>query len=122
MIRALFDTNVLLDALADREGFSEDAKALFRLVAEEKIHGYISGSCITDIYYILRKEVGLKQCRYALGILLDFFTIVSVGGTACSTAFEMGWDDYEDAVVATCAISAKVDVLVTRDAKFLGSV
>ncbi len=119
MLRALFDTNVILDALAEREGFSDDAKTLFRFVAGEKIAGYVCGSSVTDIYYLLNKEIGLQKSRYALGVLLDFFTIVNVGGAVCSTAYEMGWDDYEDAVVATCAANADVDVVITRDAKFL---
>ncbi len=115
MVKALFDTNVVLDALAERKGFSEDARTLFRLVAADRMTGYICGSSVTDIYYIIRKEVGLEKARYTIGVILEFFTIVNVGEAVCSTAFEMGWADFEDAVVAACGVDAGVDVLITRD-------
>ncbi len=118
MQKVLFDTNVIIDALGDRPEFGHDAKRLFRLVASDSITGYVCGSSVTDIYYILCKLIGMDRGRYTLGILLEFFTIVNVGGAVCSTAYEMGWADFEDAVVATCAVNVGVDAVITRDKGF----
>ena len=55
-----FDTNVLIDAIAEQRDYLDDQK-LILAVAEEKLTGVISANSITDIYYILRKRIGDDQ-------------------------------------------------------------
>ena len=55
-MRALIDTNVVLDVLLRREPFVQDAAKVLKTVgrgAEE----YVSASAVTDIYYIARREL-----------------------------------------------------------------
>jgi predicted nucleic acid-binding protein len=53
VIRALFDTNVLLDALLAREPFLADAAFLLEAVEAERIAGFISATTLTDIHYLV---------------------------------------------------------------------
>ncbi|MBQ9616953.1 MAG: PIN domain-containing protein [Oscillibacter sp.] len=113
-----FDTNVLLDAIANREGYQE-AQALITLVAEQRIEGPIAASSITDIYYIARKTIGDERAREAVRNLLKIFEVSSVDDTACLTALDIPMKDYEDAVLAVCSAKANADFIATRDRKFL---
>lgn len=119
MIRALIDTNVVLDALASREPFREDAEKIFMLAAQEKFQGFIAANSITDLYYLVRKKVSEAAAREAIRNLLLLFTVVDICGEDCETALNAPIDDYEDALVAICAVKAGVDFIVTRNEEFL---
>ena len=56
MIKALIDTNVVLDALAGREPFRAEAERIFMLAAEEKFQAFVTANSITDVYYLVRKN------------------------------------------------------------------
>ena len=49
MIKALLDTNVILDVALKRPLLYEEASAVFQKIFENKITGYVSASSVTDI-------------------------------------------------------------------------
>jgi predicted nucleic acid-binding protein len=51
-LKALVDTNVILDAIAAREPFRRDAENIVLMAAEEKMEGFISAKSAADIYYV----------------------------------------------------------------------
>ena len=113
-----FDANVLLDAIANREGYRE-AQALIALVAERRIEGLVAASSITDIYYIARKAIGDERAKEAVRNLLRIFDVSSVDGAICRNALDVPMKDYEDAVLAVCSAKANADFIATRDREFL---
>ena len=121
MINALIDTNVVLDSLANRVPFNKESDAIFDLIKEGKINGYITASSVTDIYYLLNKAVGYDLCLKYLENLLEGFEVVSVTKADCVEALISPIKDYEDALVAACSDKAGLDFIVTRDAKFLSA-
>lgn len=121
MKKALLDTNIVLDAVAAREPFRENAESIFRLIKNRKIAAFITSNSITDIYYIARKSRSEPETRGALRILLDTFSIVDVRGRECRDALDFPLDDYEDALLCVCAVKAGVDCVVTRDEEMLGA-
>ena len=115
-MKALIDTNVILDALMGREPFNTAAEEIIILSAEEKISACITASSVTDIYYILKKYI--KQVKLARQAILKLMTVVNVldvTGSDCEKACELPMEDYEDALCAYCARRHKVDCIVTRD-------
>ena len=50
MIRALLDTNVILDALLERPPWSSDAKVLWQIQRDEQFLAYITATSLTDIF------------------------------------------------------------------------
>jgi predicted nucleic acid-binding protein len=52
----LIDTNVIIDALVDREPFAADARKIVEHCSQKKFSGYFAGHTIPDIFYILRKD------------------------------------------------------------------
>jgi predicted nucleic acid-binding protein len=56
-MKVLFDTNVILDYLVQREPFYRDSREVIFLSAEKKLDGIIGAGSVADIYYICRKRI-----------------------------------------------------------------
>lgn len=118
-MKVLVDTNIIIDALASRKPFSEDAEKIFLLAAKEEIEAYISASSITDIYYILRKYSSEDTARGYILRLFQIFKVLPVSETECISALESKIPDYEDGLQDVCASSAALNYILTRDETFL---
>jgi predicted nucleic acid-binding protein len=115
-MKALIDTNVILDAIMGRAPYHTAAEAIILLAAAEKIQACITASGITDIYYILRKHMGDgEQAKQAVRKLMAIVAVLDVTGADCEKALELSLPDYEDALKAQCAKRNKVDCIITRD-------
>jgi predicted nucleic acid-binding protein len=115
-MRLLIDTNVVLDALMNRNSWAEPAQKLLVAVAEEKAEGCITASTFTDIHYILKKHLkDEEKTRQALIGLLSVVTVLDVTESDCERAFELPMKDYEDALLAYCGKRHKVDLIITRN-------
>ena len=99
-MKALVDTNIIIDALTGREPFRETAEKIFMFAANQIEDLYITASSATDIYYLMRKHMhSSDQAKNAISkLLLDI-------------------KDYEDAVVSYCAVRNQIDYIVTRNIK-----
>jgi predicted nucleic acid-binding protein len=56
-MRVLFDTNVILDVLQNRDPFRESSAAVLKLSESKKVSGSITTNMATDIYYILGRHI-----------------------------------------------------------------
>ena len=119
MKTVLFDTNIILDALASREPYNREAEQLFLLVAKEQIIGFITANSVTDIYYLIRKNSTEDDARKAIRNLLLLFEILDITKNDCEKAIDIDNSDYEDAILLVCAKKSKIDIIVTRDEKLL---
>ena len=72
MKRVLFDSDVLLDVLAKRQPFVIDSAKALNTVAKGQVEGYISGHAVTNIYYILRRQIGSEIAKKSLSKLLQY--------------------------------------------------
>jgi predicted nucleic acid-binding protein len=120
-LKVLVDTNVILDAIAAREPFRQDAERIILMAAEEKIEGFISAKSITDIYYVARRNLSEKAVREALRNLFSVFSILAVDSDDCKVALDFPLEDYEDAILAVCGHRAGMDCIISRDKDFLES-
>lgn len=114
-MRVLFDTNVVLDVLLEREPHMLPAAKLFALVDNSRIEGSICATTATTIYYIAAKSFGAKRARDEIHALFGLFEVASVDGSVLDSALDIDFSDYEDAVVHEAARLAGADVIVTRD-------
>jgi predicted nucleic acid-binding protein len=122
-MKALIDTNVILDALLAREPFCRAASAVLFAVAEEKCEGFITASSFTDLHYLIRRALkdDSKTREILLGLLM-VVGILDVTGADCEKAFDLPMPDYEDALQAHCAKRHKMDCIITRNENhFTGS-
>ncbi|MFL6229103.1 MAG: type II toxin-antitoxin system VapC family toxin [Pyrinomonadaceae bacterium] len=114
-MRVLFDTDVTLDLILDREPFAEDAASVFRLHEQGRVKGYISASTVVNVFYITRKAHGLDGARQAVGELLAGLSVCPTNDLVLQEAYQLFFNDYEDAVQHACAVAAGLDAIITRN-------
>ena len=121
-MKVFLDANVILDVLANREPFVSNSAAVLSLVESEKAEGFVAAHTVTTLFYLLRREVGGAKARSILMDLFRVVEIVAVDQDRIYQALAMDWDDFEDAVQASCAAKVEADYLLTRDQEdFRGS-
>jgi predicted nucleic acid-binding protein len=117
-MRLLLDTNILVDIISEREGFTESLQ-LLRFCEAKLAEGFISVISITDVMYILRKYTAREPERPALRVAVQ--TLLAILDTAAVLksdivgAFSGTMNDFEDAVQANCARWIDADYIVTRN-------
>ena len=63
MIRALVDTDVILDFVIARPTFEADAAAIWQANVLDQFEGYISAVTPVNVFYVCRKVVGIEPER-----------------------------------------------------------
>lgn len=111
----LFDTNVVLDLLLDREPFSLDAARCFSRVETGEIEGWLCGTTITTLHYLIRKSSSDRKAREGISLLLSLFEIAPVNKTVLKQAMNLPFKDFEDAVLHESARFVNADLIVTRN-------
>lgn len=117
-MRIMCDTNIFLDVLLEREPFADDSSRVLSLCEEHKLEGFVSASCITDIFYLVRKYTRSTELAYnAVGKVLEIVKVCSVTNNDVLLAFQKKARDFEDCHVATCANSIRCDYIITWNKK-----
>jgi predicted nucleic acid-binding protein len=114
-VNVLFDTNVILDVLLEREPHVDPASKLFALVDNDRIKGSMCATTATTIYYIAAKSFGQRRARDQVHGLLGLFEVASVGRDVLDAALDIDFHDYEDAVLHEAARAVDASAIVTRD-------
>lgn len=114
-MNVLFDTNVILDVLLEREPFVDTASKLFALVDNGRIKGSICATTVTTIFYITAKDFGSRRARDQVHGLLGLFEIAPVDRDVLDGALDVDFPDYEDAVLHEAARAVGATAIVTRD-------
>lgn len=112
--RLLLDTNVVLDVLARREPWADDAALLLSAVEAERATAAVAAHTITTLHYLLARAVGRTGALAALVRLTSLVDVVPIDRAVILEAMALGLPDLEDAVQAVCALRFGADVLVTR--------
>lgn len=115
MRRVLFDTNVLLDVLLEREPHYAASTAAFDLVGRDRIEGLVAAHAVTTLDYLLARRVGARRSRQILATLLSKMRVASVTDSVVRTALASRITDFEDAVCDAAATEAGADAIVTRN-------
>lgn len=115
MRRVLFDSDVLLDVLAQRQPFIAASAQALNIATQPQVQGYVSGHAVTNIFYILRRQVGIDTARELLSRLLQHLQIANVTDAVIRAALQSSMADFEDAVTSEAANAAGLDVIVTRN-------
>ncbi len=115
-MRVLFDTNVILDVLLDREPFSRSASALLTKVEKGEITGLVCAASVTTIYYLVNKAYSREKATECIEFLLALMEIAPVNRVVVDTAFKQKrFRDFEDAVIYASAVHSGCSCVVTRN-------
>ena len=114
-MKVVFDTNVVLDVLLDREPFAEQAAYLMSKVERSEISGFLCATTITTVYYLLSKYLAKKKAKTGIKSLMALFEIAPVNRLVIENALESKFSDFEDAVLHESARQAGVEYIITRN-------
>ncbi len=115
-MKALIDTNVVIDALQSRKDFNEDAE--FVMLQAYEYDGYLAATSTTDIYYIQHRYYhNQEKAKDNLVKVLKLYDVIDITGTDCRNAIRSNMSDYEDAVLVESARRNSIDCIVTRNSK-----
>ncbi|MDD2548682.1 MAG: PIN domain-containing protein [Bacteroidales bacterium] len=118
MKRVLLDTNIIIDLLAKREPFDQDARKLFSFADKEKVILYTSALSIANLSYVLlrkRKPEEVKQILRKLKLLVG---ILSLDGKINNLALnDSEFNDFEDGLQYYSALENSIEIIVTRNLK-----
>ena len=121
-MRALLDTNVIVDVLQNRQPWCIDGQRIFLAAASRRFIGCITAKEATDIHYFARKlfkgeENADQRARQIVCGLYVLFELLDTESSDCKKAVLSACPDYEDAVMIETGIRAEVDCIVTRNEK-----
>jgi predicted nucleic acid-binding protein len=114
-MRALLDTNVVLDVVLDRQPFVEAAARLWRAHEQGLFEGYIAAITPLNVLYIVRRLRDRETAIIAVDGLLAAFGVCSMDGTVLRRARELSMGDFEDAAQAAAAEVAGLEAIITRN-------
>ena len=120
-MKVLIDTNIMIDALTNRDGRSGFSATVIDLCAKQVIDGYVALHSISNMYYILRKQYSDAERRTILKRYNEILKVAEVGNDVVDTAINnTAISDYEDALQYACAETVGADYIVTRNTKDYG--
>ena len=119
-MRAVLDTNIVVDVLQRREPWFQDGAVIFRAIANKQVEGCLTAKQITDLHFFSRKQFKGEEnvdvkARQVIGKLLAIFSLIDTLGIDCQNALGNENGDYEDAVLIESAVRAGADCIVTRN-------
>lgn len=116
-MKVLIDTNIILDVLMQRADYQVSSDIL-KLSGNNIIDGYVSASAITDIYYILNRNIkDKKKTIDSIKALLKLISVADVNKDNIIAALNSEWKDFEDCVQYYVAKHKDMSYIVTRNIK-----
>ena len=119
----LVDTNIIIDALANREPYADNAKKILEKCAAREVTGILAAHSIPNMFYIFRKNFSQDERRFLLKNLCNIFKISDLNAKKILAALENEkFVDFEDCLQEECAVESMADYIVTRNpADFVNS-
>ena len=116
-IRVLFDLNIILDVLQQREPFYEISAQLLAYAETGRIKGFIAPHSLTTLFYLIEKDQSSAHAKVTITSLLQVLDVASIDQSTIEQALSLPYRDFEDAVQMMAAVQCKAEYLVTRKAK-----
>jgi len=116
-MKVLFDTNIILDVLLDREPFCEHASYLMSKVERSEINGFLCATTVTTIHYLLSKYLHKERAIESIHSIMALFEIASVNRVVIENALKSKFADFEDSVLHESARHAGAEYIITRNVK-----
>ena len=120
-MNVFLDTNVVIDFMGEREGFFEDAAAIFAMIEDKKINASASALTIVNCAYILKKAFNSNIMLDKVEALCQMLDVTPIDRSQLLNAVRFRPYDYEDAVQYLSALPYHPDVIITRDKRGFNS-
>jgi predicted nucleic acid-binding protein len=117
MNRIFLDSDIILDVLCKREPFYDFAAEVFTLGDTGKILLFTTSLVFANIFYILRKILGIEKAKELLRKLRLMISVLSVGEKTVDLALNAKFNDFEDGIQYFTARENDISILLTRNKK-----
>jgi len=115
--KVLFDLNIILDVLQEREEFYEFSARLLAMAETGRIQGWLASHSITTLFYLIAKDRSPEHAQASITNLLQFLKIAPIDQNTIEQALNLPYRDFEDAVQMISALQLRADYLITRNVK-----
>lgn len=115
MNSVFIDSDVILDLLCQRMPYYEFSAHIFTLADEGKLALFTTSLVFTNVYYILRKALGIEKAKEALRKLRLLVHVISVEEKEVDLALNSKFSDFEDALQYFTAVKHNMVVILTRN-------
>jgi predicted nucleic acid-binding protein len=116
-MKIMIDLNIFIDVFQKRDPHFDNSSLLLSKVLNGNLPGFIAGHAVTTLNYLLSRFSGNQKAMEVIDWVLANFEVESADKKDFLHARTFGMKDFEDAVVASCAVNAKCDYIVTRNIK-----
>ena len=118
MKKLFIDTNIVIDLLAKREPFYDEAAILFTLADKQKIRLSVSALTFANTNYILLQSKKHEEAKLILRKLKLIVQVLSLDEKIVGLSLnDNDFKDYEDALQYFTALENGVDAIITRNLK-----
>ena len=114
-MNVFLDTNVVIDFMGEREGFFDDAAAIFAMIEDKIITASASALTIINCACILKKVFSSDIMLEKVEALCQMLNVTPIDRNHLMNAVQLKPCDYEDAVQYLSAMPYRPDVIITRD-------
>lgn len=115
-MKIVFDTNVLLDILAERQPFVSASLAAVDIIDKPGVSGAMTANTVTDLFFLYRKhEPDNEKRKAAIRGLMTALEVLDTNRALCLLALDSHVDDFEDALLVESASAWSADYIVTRN-------
>ncbi len=118
-MRLFIDTNVMLDLIAHREPFYDDATMLFSLVDRGKVEACVAAISYSTCAYVLENKMSHEDLSLALRQFSSIVNVAAIDEKVVRKAIaeDCRFTDIEDAMQYYAAIQTGCDCIITRNKK-----
>ena len=118
MNRKIFiDSDIILDLLCKRDPFYSFAAEVFTLGDTKKIELVTTSLVFANVFYILRKLLGIEKAKELLRKLRIIISVVSVDEKVVDLALNSKFTDFEDGLQYFTARENDIKIILTRNVK-----
>jgi predicted nucleic acid-binding protein len=111
------DADIILDLLCQRKPFYDAAAEVFTLGDTQKIVIFTTPLVFANVFYILRKTVGISRAKALLQKLRLIVHILPIDMKTIDLALQSNFSDFEDGIQYFAARSQQIPHLLTRNTK-----
>ncbi len=115
--KVLFDVNVILDVLENREPHIANSGPALRLAETKRVHGCLSASSVDTLAYLIRRTTSSSMTNNILQELISILEVVPIDENIIRKALNARWNDPEDAILYYAAVQSGCKKIVTRNVR-----
>jgi predicted nucleic acid-binding protein len=115
--KVLYDTNVILDVLLERQPHVAASSRAMDFAGRAQLEGYVAGHAVATIFYLVERAAGRARAREVLADLLGVLRVAPVNDAVTRRALAGKFADLEDGLCHEAAVEVEAAIIVTRNVR-----